>query len=347
MSNPKIEVSLINSQQILNMSIGSVSAKINAGEGANLFSLKDEECGLDILIDHDDPSNRALDFPFFGMPILFPPNRISGGAFSFNGKNYTLPINDAAGLNNYIHGFLYFEKWEILRTQVSNDHCTAVLCYNSTVDSPVYKLFPHLFHIELEYTLTKSGILTKIFVKNVDDIPLPFGLGFHTFVKLPFNKNGDISRCKMSVTIGKEWILDPANIPTGEKKDIKNEHTALTGEGLPLYGHALSNHFTAQPIERKGNMFNGAVITDDSVKQSVIYEVGKEFGHWMLWNGSGVDGFICPEPQTIVVDAFNTKDERDDTGFIALKPEETFETYEKVYWELQPDTQITNKANSN
>ena len=334
MSGSKIIISLENGQQIITMCLDDLVAKINADEGANLFVLKNEKKKLDILVSKDDPNDREIDFPYFGMPILFPPNRIAGGRFSFNGRDYVLPINDAPGLENHVLGFLFFEKWRTKQVRVDEKTCCVTMQYTSSDKSFFYDFFPHLFTVEIEFILTQHGIVKTTTIINNDVKPMPLGLGWHTFFKIPFSTDGDGDACVLNVTVGKEWVFDENYIPTGEMRCNGLEVQCLTGEGFHLSNNAICKHFGAKPIILNERLFNGAIITDKSNGRKLYYEVGNEFGHWMLWNASGNEGFICPEPQTIAADGFNLQNRtKEDTGFIALNPEKVFCTYEKIFWE--------------
>src|SRR5438105_6790040 len=49
-----------------------------------------------------------------GIPILFPfPNRIRDGRFTWEGKTYQLPLNDATG-KMAIHGFVCRTPWRVV-----------------------------------------------------------------------------------------------------------------------------------------------------------------------------------------------------------------------------------------
>ena len=51
-----------------------------------------------------------------GTPILFPfPNRIRDGRFSWDGKEYQLPLLDSTG-GHAIHGFVCRRPWQVLDT---------------------------------------------------------------------------------------------------------------------------------------------------------------------------------------------------------------------------------------
>ena len=59
-------------------------AQINVSRGANCISLRHEGYGAKIL---REPEYTRLDNPYlYGMPILYPNNRISGGRFSFENR---------------------------------------------------------------------------------------------------------------------------------------------------------------------------------------------------------------------------------------------------------------------
>src|SRR6266498_814440 len=48
-----------------------------------------------------------------GNPILFPfPNRVKGGAYTFEGKSYQLDINETAR-GNHIHGLVSGKAWTL------------------------------------------------------------------------------------------------------------------------------------------------------------------------------------------------------------------------------------------
>lgn len=335
MNNKNIFIDIIdnNKQEIVSMRYNDYIAKINVSEGANLFLLKNESKNADIILSKDDPLARHIDFPLFGMPVLFPPNRIANGKFQANGIEYQFPINDCNNLQNHLHGLLYFEKWYIAKKTVNDDFCSVSLGYTADENAKFYSYFPHRFKFEIDFILSDRGIEINITVCNMDKAPLPFGLGFHTFFNIPFNKYGSAKKCSITVTAGKEWLLDKDYIPTGELIELSKRLSPLIKNGFSLYKNQITNHFTAKPVIRNGKEFNGAVITDSSVKQKVVYEVGQEFGHWMLWNGKGNEGFICPEPQTVAANGFNMKNSSKESGFLMLEPNQTFKTSKRIYLE--------------
>ncbi|MGI6636418.1 MAG: hypothetical protein ACOX7B_14815 [Christensenellales bacterium] len=80
----------------------------------------------------------------YGMPLLFPPNRIRDGRFAFRSRTYIFPINEPAR-NHHIHGLLSvmpFQTAEIRKDRVR-------LVYREGAQAP-YLGFPHIFTVMLK-----------------------------------------------------------------------------------------------------------------------------------------------------------------------------------------------------
>ena len=120
---------------------GGYSAFINLSRGANCIGLRHESYGARIL---REPDYRAgeLDNPYlYGMPILFPVNRISGGCFSFEGREYVFPINEPA-TECHLHGELHRAPFSVL--EQSDDRI--VCSFRADKERP-YLSFPHEFEV--------------------------------------------------------------------------------------------------------------------------------------------------------------------------------------------------------
>ena len=87
-----------------------VTAKINLSRGANLISFVDCRYDASVL---REPDYDNLDNPYlYGMPILFPVNRISKGKFVFQGRTYSFPINEP-DTGCHLHGILHDKEFTI------------------------------------------------------------------------------------------------------------------------------------------------------------------------------------------------------------------------------------------
>ena len=119
--------------QIITIKSGGYEAKINASRGANCISLTYPEKGVSVLREPD--YSAPLDNPYlYGMPVLFPQNRISGGKFEFEGRVYDFGINEP-NTGCFIHGTLHEKPFEVV--EVGEDYalfrCNCFLLYMSIV----------------------------------------------------------------------------------------------------------------------------------------------------------------------------------------------------------------------
>ena len=90
--------------------------------GANLVKLYNKSKQVDILrTPTEDEIETFKSRPqIFGLPLLFPPNRIEDGTFTLKGKKYEFPITLPAQ-NNYHHGIIKSEAFTVTHTRFSSD----------------------------------------------------------------------------------------------------------------------------------------------------------------------------------------------------------------------------------
>lgn len=141
-------------EKIIKIQSGDYSAKINLSRGANCISLRNKRYDAKIL--REPNYSKELDNPYlYGMPILYPVNRISGGSFMFDCRKYIFPINEP-NTNCHIHGFLHNSEFK-LAEQTEN----GVIC---TLESDeIYPKFPHRFCITRFYPKFRVSIPTTLF----------------------------------------------------------------------------------------------------------------------------------------------------------------------------------------
>ena len=130
--------------EIIELCGGGYTARINLSRGANCISLRHSATGARILREPPDP--MRLDNPYlYGMPLLFPVNRISGGRFVFAGREYVFPVNEP-NTGCHLHGTLHETPFAV--TARSGDSLTAE--YTADAAHP-YLSFPHAFTLRLSY----------------------------------------------------------------------------------------------------------------------------------------------------------------------------------------------------
>ena len=129
--------------------------------GANVIELKDNVRGLNLLRVPDNADVFMARPQVFGIPVLFPPNRIADGTFTADGKIYNFPINEIAR-NNHIHGFLHRRAWIVTKTETSENSAIVELTFDRNKDTDFYQYLPHEFECKLLYTLSEKGLERRL-----------------------------------------------------------------------------------------------------------------------------------------------------------------------------------------
>ncbi|MFZ4582770.1 MAG: aldose 1-epimerase, partial [Paludibacter sp.] len=175
--------------------------------GANLIRLYNKVLKVDILRTPTEAEMETfLTRPqIFGVPLLFPPNRIEDGKYSFGGKTYQYPITIPAQ-NNYHHGIIKSEVFNISRTRISPDavEVEATYCSNR-INNAIYTHFPHDFICKIRFILTDNELTHIISFTNMGTDSMPLGVGYHTPIRLPFIENTPKSDYKLRLSAGNRW----------------------------------------------------------------------------------------------------------------------------------------------
>ena len=246
------------------------------------------------------------------LPLLFPPNRIDGGHFTFAGKEYQFAINEPA-TGNSLHGFLHKEPWEIEALKDEEDEVTIRVFYNAEPGWAHYDVYPVTFLAEVIYTLNKDGLFQEVRVTNTGSEVMPYGLGWHTAFRIT-------PSTVMNISVGNRVEMSERILPTGNLLPLSADEQKLVGEGLdPLYAD-MDDHFTAKPFDCG---FNGAVLTHKEEGTRVIYQVDPFYKHWMVWNSNQEGSFVCIEPQNWRVNAPNLPIPAEESGMACIEAGET------------------------
>jgi len=301
--------------------------------GANLIRLFNKEKQIDIL--HTPDSEEVETFlkrpQIFGVPLLFPPNRIEDGKYSFAGKNYEFPIT-IPEQNNYHHGIIKSQPFTITRTRYSSDAVEVEASfYSNCINNAIFTNFPHEFVCRIRFILTDKELTHIVSFTNLGTDPMPVGVGFHTPIRLPFSKNTVKSDYKLRLSAGKQWELNERGLPTGNLLDLSGEEALLRTDGMIVTGKPIEKALTNESIQVDGKPFSGAILTNIKDKTSVYYEVDREFKHWTLWNNGGEADWVCPEPQTWAINAPNLNLSPEITGMQSIRGGKTWSGTTRFY----------------
>lgn len=301
--------------------------------GANLVKLYNKDKKVDILRTPTvDEMETFLARPqIFGVPLLFPPNRIEDGKYTFAGTDYEFPITIPAQ-NNYHHGIIKSQAFTITRTRFSPDAVELEACfYSNRINNAIYAHFPHDFICKIRIILTDNELTHITSITNAGTGPMPIGVGFHTPIRLPFMGNSDKADYKLRLSAGKRWKLSERSLPTETLLDLSDEESLLRSEGMIVTGKPIEIALTDEALTENGKDYHGAILTNTKENISVYYEVDKEFKHWTLWNNGGEVDWVCPEPQTWAINAPNMSLPREVTGFQAISAGKTWSGTTRFY----------------
>ena len=297
---------------------GGYTARIDPSRGANLISLRNDSYSAALL--REPPADGVLDNPYlYGMPILFPVNRIENGRFTFEGREYVFPINEP-NTGCHLHGALHETPFALSERSDNK----AVFCYTATSERP-YLSFPHSFEIRMEYALENDGLRHSVTVMNTSESNMPLFLGFHTTFNTLFLKESKPEDMRVYADITEEYERNMAvnYLPTGRKLPFDAVSAALSEGIFQPFGGPISRHYRG-----KGKMS----VTDLANKCRLVYENDEKYTFRLIYNG-GKAGYICLEPQNCLANCANSPFTREEAGFDCLAPGESKTYRSRIYLE--------------
>lgn len=319
--------------EVVSMQAGGYEAMILPSIGGNLLKLIDITKNIDILRNIEDLDTFEARPGTYGIPVLFPPNRIDRGKFSVEGKGYQFPINEP-DKNNSLHGFLEDRPWVVTKMETKDNKAIVELTFDADENTDFYKYYPHHFVCINTYELSEQGMKQTMEVVNKSATRMPFAIGYHTAFNLEFNDKCKREDSLIRFSVKERIELTDRLLPTEKYLELdENEAKFRTDGQYPLYT-AMDNHYNVQSIDKDGEDFHGLLIENREQNIRVVYEVGSEYKHWMIWNNEGLGNFVCVEPQTWMINSPNLSLPKEKTGYIILDPEQVWKEETKIFTEF-------------
>ncbi len=296
--------------------------------GATLISVKTPDTNgtiEEITLGFDNFTDYELHSPYFGSTVGRVANRIAGGQFTLDGKEYQLEKNEN-GVNHLHGGPKGISKliWNMETGQSEN--ASFIKCTYQSADGE--EGYPGDFNVEMLYTLNESNQLIFDY-KATCSKACPVNLTNHAYWNLSGQKRRSILDHELQLICDAYLPVDKNLIPTGEVKkvegtpfDFQNVHTI--GERLEQAGGY--DHCYVYRME-KGSCDKIAVAYDpESGREMTVYttEPGVQFYSGNFLHRKEEQGFkvydgFCLETQHFP-DAINQKDFHS----VVLNPGETY-----------------------
>ncbi|VTT96883.1 aldose 1-epimerase : Aldose 1-epimerase OS=Isosphaera pallida (strain ATCC 43644 / DSM 9630 / IS1B) GN=Isop_0737 PE=4 SV=1: Aldose_epim [Gemmataceae bacterium] len=239
-----------------------------------------------------------------GHPILFPfPGRLRDGKLPFEGGTYQLALTDNTK-QHAIHGFTPRNPWRVVEWNGGPDSAFVTGEFTLSKDFPeALPTWPSDFTLTVTYRLRRDALRVEATVTNLGDRPLPFGLGYHPYFRLPGVSDADVGGHVLQANMGELWEAEN-NLPTGNRVPLPDAIDFR--EPKPVGAVQLDHVFTAPPeaAPRVGGLSQLAVLSHPDAAGCVQFLVGTGFQNLVLFTPAHRHA-IAIEPYTCSADASN------------------------------------------
>lgn len=240
----------------------------------------------------------ATAHPFSLSNILLVPfsGRVSGGGFSFDGAFHALPRNMET--ERYpIHGNGFSAAWQV----ASQDPASMSLALSAEGPGPFR------YDAVMSYRLDGAALTMELEIVNRAAIRLPYGAGFHPW----FVRDADTTLTAPATGV---WLE-------------RDDHLPKALEPVTSHPDMDFNRPKAPPGCWINNWFNGwdgkARIDWPGRGLAADIEASEALRQYVVFSPAGDADFICFEPVTHPVDAFNLPGEAQAHGLKVLEPGES------------------------
>jgi len=228
--------------------------------------------------------------------VLYPwPNRIGDSKWSFSDRTAHPTVDDVPH-STAIHGLV---RWRPFRIDaVNQNRCVLSLLLHPTPD------YPFLSEISVAYHLGSLGLTVTTTVTNSDDIPIPFGVGFHPYLAVT---TPTIEGAQLEVPAKAFIAVDDRQLPMGEILPVAG-HQLDFSRRKSLSGHELDVTYTELVRDDSGL---ATVVLGDSAGGEIELSVDRNFPYIQIYTGDKLERgrrrtSVAVEPMTCPPDALRS-----------------------------------------
>jgi aldose 1-epimerase len=304
---------------VLSNTAGS-RAEVWPAKGFNCYHWRTALAGRAFDVLYADPEFFGSGKPTrTGVPILFPfPNRIRDGRFTWEGKEYRLPLNDPAG-KNAIHGFPVRKPWGVVAQGADSDSAWVTAEFVGSKDAPESAaLWPADYVLRVTYRMRASALLVEAEVTNPDRVSLPFGLGYHPYFRVPLLAGDAPEHYWVESSAREMWELEDG-VPTGKRLGPPAAKDLTQGKRFPEL--TLDDLFT--DLETPSSSAPGTLCWRAGLRQpeknlEVQVLTSPSFRELVLFTPPHRQA-VALEPYTCATDAINMQQRNIDAGLLVLQ----------------------------
>src|SRR5262249_19962782 len=105
--------------------------------------------------------------------------------------------------------------------------------FRGSVDAPdCFTLWPADYELRVTYRLGAGSLRLEAEIANPDQVPLPYGLGYHPYFRLPFTPAGRAGDRTVQVPARSYWQLEDS-LPTGKRQPVDAARDLNTPRPFP------------------------------------------------------------------------------------------------------------------
>ena len=210
----------------------------------------------------------------YHAPILFPhAGKVVDGKIEAKGKIY----------ESSQHGFARGMEHEFV--DQTQDTIVLELCANAET----LARFPYEFRLVSTFTLEGDTLHHTLTVENLDEAPLPFGIGYHPAFTVPFDDKHVATDYELRFS-EMESPLCVNNLPTGLM------HGDLYYLGSNLQSIPIDEHLFDNDSHCMTNLKSSTLgIYEKGTGRAVVCNI-EEFPYTLIWSKPGMPKFVCIEP---------------------------------------------------
>jgi aldose 1-epimerase len=187
---------------------------------------------VNVTLGHEDLEQYRSNAEFFGCIVGRFANRIGGGRFSLDGKEYSLACNNGV---NHLHGGLRgFDKAVWAGKLWKRKDAAGIRWTHASRDGE--EGYPGTLKVTADYTLTEDNTLSLEYWA-VTDAPTPVNITNHSYWNLAGAGTGTILSQEMSFHCPFYLPVDAGLLPTGEV--LKTTGTPFDFENPKLIGRDI------------------------------------------------------------------------------------------------------------